>query len=107
MATGKDVTHAELEAAFYPLGEWPTKDTRDRIDFIIAEGEQAPSQTIRDGLPQSLLDDSYPVLSVGGPAPAAGLSLTKLDGSIISLAALFAADAAAGKASLLNFGSYT
>ena len=37
MATGKDVAHAELEAAFYPLGDWPDKDTRGRIDFIIKD----------------------------------------------------------------------
>ena len=54
MATGADVTHEELQSAFFPLGEWPDKDTRDRIDFIIGEGLQADPELIRQGLPQSL-----------------------------------------------------
>ena len=107
MATGKDVTHAELEAAFFPLGEWPDEATTARIDCIIAEGAQADPELIRCGLPQTLRDGSYPTLSVGAAAPTAGLALTRLDGTGVALAELFAADAAAGKASLLNFGSYT
>jgi len=40
-ATGANVTHEELQAQFFPLGEWPEKDTRERIQFIINEGLQA------------------------------------------------------------------
>ena len=106
-ATGADVTHEQLQAAFWPLGEWPDQGTRDRIDFIIEEGLQADPELIRQGLPQSLRDDSYPILALGDAAPTAGLALTTLDGERLSMEQLFAADAAAGKLTLLNFGSYT
>ena len=106
-ATGADVTHEQLQAAFWPLGEWPDQGTRDRIDFIIEEGLQADPELIRQGLPQSLRDDSYPILALGDAAPTAGLALTTLDGERFSMEQLFAADAAAGKLTLLNFGSYT
>lgn len=106
-ATGAEVTHEQLQQAFFPLGEWPDQATRDRIDFIIQEGLQAEPEQIREHLPQSLRDNTYPLLEVGGPPPTAGLSLTSLDGEVVSLSQIFAADAAAGKLTLLNFGSYT
>ena len=106
-ATGANVTHEELQAQFFPLGEWPDKDTRDRIQFIIDEGLQADPELIRQSLPQSLLDDSYPRIKVGDAAPASGLTLTGLTGSVIEMQQLLARDAAEGKLSVLNFGSYT
>jgi len=107
MATGANVTHEELQAAFFPLGEWPDKDTRERIDFIIDEGLQAAPELIRMGLPQTLRDGTYPILELGDAAPTAGLSLTTLSGTTVQMTELFAQDAAAGKLTLLNFGSYT
>lgn len=106
-ATGADVTHEELQARFYPLGEWPDKDTRDRIQFIIDEGLQAQPEMIRQSLPQSLRDDTYPRIKVGDAAPTTGLVLAGLNGEVIGMQQLLALDAAAGKMTVLNFGSYT
>eukprot|EP01046_Picozoa_sp_COSAG06_P097973 COSAG06_NODE_44070_length_366_cov_0.970037_1_plen_71_part_10 len=69
-ATGADVTHEELQSAFFPLGEWPDHDTIERVKFIIDEGLQAEPELIRQSLPQSLRDGTYPLLEVGDAAPA-------------------------------------
>ena len=98
MASGP--THEELSRDFWPLGEWPDGATRARIEHIAAEGEQASAEQIRASLPQS---DG--LLRVGMAAPAA--EFTTLDGGARSLAELLAADTAAGKLSVLNFGSWT
>ena len=84
------------------LGEWEDKATRDRISQLIAAGTQAPPELIRASLPQT---DG--LIVVGEAAPTEGLALTALDGRSVTLAELFAADARSGKATLLNFGSYT
>jgi hypothetical protein len=47
-ASGANVTHEELQAQFFPLGEWPEKDTRERIQFIIGEGLQAGEWSWRE-----------------------------------------------------------
>ena len=68
-ATGANVSHAELQAQFFPLGEWPDKDTRARIRFIIDEGLQADPELIRQSLPQSLRDDTYEYPHTPPPPP--------------------------------------
>ena len=91
-----------LERGFPPLGEWGDVETRERIAFIIAEGKQGSPEEIRKSLPQS---DGC--IALGAEAPSGKLSLSTLDGSRVLLADVFAADAQAGKVTLLNFGSYT
>jgi hypothetical protein len=44
---------------------------------------------------------------VGDAAPVAGLTMTDLNGEVVDMQHLLALDAAAGKLSVLNFGSYT
>lgn len=97
MATGP--SHDELEQQFWPLGEWPDDATRERIRFIIEEGQQAPAVQIRASLPQT---DCF---RVGDTAPDG--TLTTLDGEAVQLSALLDKDAAAGAISVLNFGSFT
>jgi hypothetical protein len=49
----------------------------------------------------------YPQIKVGDAAPVEGLSLVDLNGVVVDVQRLLALDAAAGKLSILNFGSYT
>jgi hypothetical protein len=87
-----------LDAAAF--GEWSDEATKARIEFIIAEGVQGTPDDIRASLPQS-----YDTLVVGAAAPTAGLSLTTLGGASTTMEDVFAAGE--GRATLLNFGSYT
>eukprot|EP00041_Stephanoeca_diplocostata_P011083 m.179981 g.179981 ORF g.179981 m.179981 type:complete len:100 (+) comp18404_c0_seq1:157-456(+) len=84
-----------------PFGEWSDKSARERMQFIIAEGKQAPSDFIRASLPQS-----FDKIKRGSPAPR-GLNVAEISGATISLDALLDDDTANGKVSVLNFGSYT
>ena len=93
-------SHEELERSFWPLGEWPDDATRERIQFIIAEAKQASPDLIRASLPQS---DGC--IALGDTAPDG--VLTALDGGSVQLAELLHSDAAAGRISILNFGSFT
>ena len=52
MATGADVTHEELQSAFFPLGEWPDKDTRD---LVLATGMTEGMETSYARLERELL----------------------------------------------------
>ena len=96
---GSMATPTQLE----PFGEWSTERTKARIAFIIEEGVQGSPEDIRASLPQT-----YDTLIVGDAAPTEGLSLSPLsadDSSTVPLAAILAASL--GRATLLNFGSYT
>ena len=92
-----------LKWFFLSAGDWGDKETRERIEFIAAEGKQATTEQIRASLPQS---DGR--IYVGGDAPAGALTLLQLDSTKPqALTKLYNHDQKDGKLTLLNFGSIT
>jgi hypothetical protein len=94
------------EESLPPFGDdyWTDAVTRARVEKIVAEGLQGCPTDIRLALPQTVGN-----IAPGMHAPCGTLSLRSLreDGADVPLAELYARDAAAGKLSVLNFGSYT
>ena len=95
--------YLKLNDLFLSLGVWGDKETRERIEFIAAEGKQATTKQILASLPQS---DGR--IYVGGDAPAGLLTLLRLDSAKPqALTKLYDQDQKEGKLTLLNFGSIT
>lgn len=112
------------------FGDWSDQETRDHIATILSDHiGQASTADGTEGFPDALAA-SFPQtqgkLQIRKPAPGAGISetamrnkaappaiapspllLTRLSGDKVTLEELYSSDEAAGKVTILNFGSYT